>query len=73
MTKSARMKVHIAKRMGDQMHVTLHQLDPHEPGENEFTKEAPRSGEAKFKLLVTDPEAMPLFEEGKLVTVSISG
>jgi hypothetical protein len=55
--------VHRAER------VTLHPIDPHEPGVHEHAAES-RSGEGKIVLNVTEPSALRKFVAGKYVTVT---
>lgn len=50
--------------------VTLHPIDPHEPGENELTKVS-RSGEGKLVLRVDEPAALGRFQVGRLVALTL--
>jgi hypothetical protein len=49
--------------------VTLHPIDPHEPGDHEHAIES-RSGEGKIVLNITEPSALRRFVAGKYVSVT---
>lgn len=49
--------------------VTLHPIDPHEPGVNDLAN-VTRSGEGKIVVNVYKAEALGKFKQGALVTVS---
>lgn len=75
MTKRVSLKVHKVTGTENAAIVLMHQLDAPEITEGRFGEltaagEPQTSGGGKFQIKVTDPESIPMFTPGKILTVT---